>query len=397
MRKVLVVTVGRSDYGIYRQVLERLVRSSCLEYELLVSGAHLSHRGGYTVEEIRADRHPIAAEVPLPDTGNSPHDMSAAMAAAMAGTAAQLSRSRPDLLLTLGDRFEMFAIAAASVPFNIPIGHIHGGELSFGAIDEVFRHAITKMAHLHFPATREYGNRLIQMGEEPWRVTVSGAPGLDNLRLAELPSRSALEEKIGFTLGAGPILVTLHPVSRKPDITEQEIGSLLTILNAVNSQIVFTAPNADSGSSTIRARMHEFCQLHQNSSFVENLGSLNYLAMMREASAVIGNSSSALIEAPSFELPAVNIGSRQDGRTRAANIIDVGSRADEIGSGLARALDPEFRLSLKGLVNPYGDGHAAERIVGTLEAAAWGESLIMKRFFDVQDWNKSITDSMTKS
>jgi UDP-hydrolysing UDP-N-acetyl-D-glucosamine 2-epimerase len=176
----------------------------------------------------------------------------------------------------------------------------------------------------------------------------------------------------------------LHPVSRKPEITEQEIGSLLQVLSTVDTQIVFTAPNADSGSSTIRSRIHEFCQMHKKSSFVENLGSLNYLAMMREASAVVGNSSSALIEAPSFELPAVNIGNRQDGRTRAPNIIDVGSSAEEIGSGLARALDPQFRRSLKGLANPYGDGHAAERIVSRLEAVSWGEDLIMKRFFDVQ-------------
>lgn len=382
MRNILIATVGRSDYGIYRQVMERIDASSKLDYQLIVSGAHLSKKGGHTIDEIRADGRRVAAEVPLPETSSGQAQMAAAMGVAISGTADYLASERPDVLLVVGDRFEMFAIAAATVPFNIPIAHIHGGELSFGAIDDVFRHAITKMSHLHFAATRDYRARIIRMGEEPWRVTVSGAPALDNVRLADLPDRATLEQRFGIPLERAPILVTFHPVTRRLGEAEREVLALLEALRRFDTPIVFTAPNADAGGAFIRVRIEEFCQERSNSFLVESFGALNYLAMLREASALVGNSSSGLIEAPSFMLPTVNIGDRQQGRTRASNVIDVDTTVDEILRGIRTALDPRFRQTLVGLVNPYGDGHAAERIVRILEGTELSDKLVAKKFYD---------------
>lgn len=382
MRSVLVVTVGRSDYGIYRPVMDRMEASSQLNYRLLVSGGHLSQRAGRTVDEIHADGRPIAASVPLPDTLDSQARMAEAMAAAISGTAECLARERPDVILVLGDRFEMFAIAAAAVPFNIPIAHIHGGELSFGAIDDVFRHAITKMAHLHFAATSDYANRIIRMGEEPWRVTVSGAPALDSIRVAKLPGRSELEMRFGISLERAPLLVTFHPVTRHIESAQQDVAAMIAALRQFDVPIVFTAPNVDAGSDVIRRRIDEFCRNRADCFFVESFGALNYLAMLRESAAMLGNSSSGLIETPSFLLPTVNIGDRQQGRTRARNVIDVRATATEIAAGLQTALDPNFRAGLTGLVNPYGDGDAADRIVKVLEEAKLDASLLAKRFYD---------------
>lgn len=382
MRKILVATVGRSDYGVCRPVMNRIAMERGLCYELLVTGAHLSRTSGGTIDEIINDSHAIAGKVHLPDTPGGPRAMAEAMGAAMAGSARLIEEKRPDMLLVLGDRFEMFAVASAAVPFNIPIAHIHGGELSFGAIDEVFRHAITKMAHLHFAATRDYADRIVRMGEEPWRVTVSGAPSLDAIREAQLPDRATLAQRFGIPLDRPPLLVTFHPVTRQPEQTQDQVSALLDALRQVAVPVVLTAPNADAGSNIIRAEYLRFLDEHPDCRLVENFGGLNYLAMLREASAVVGNSSSGLIETPTFKVPTVNIGDRQQGRTRAANVIDVPATANEILGGIREALDPAFRLSLAGLVNPYGDGHAAERIVEVLRSVELGPRLVAKRFYD---------------
>ncbi|MEP9370668.1 UDP-N-acetylglucosamine 2-epimerase [Mesorhizobium sp. KR1-2] len=382
MRKILIATVGRSDYGVCRPVMNRIATESGLCYELLVTGAHLSQASGGTIDEIVNDSRPISGRVPLPETLGGPRPTAEAMGVAMAGSARVFAEKRPDLLLVLGDRFEMFAVASAAVPFNIPIAHIHGGELSFGAIDEVFRHAITKMAHLHFAATMDYADRIVRMGEEPWRVTVSGAPSLDTIREAQLPDPATLAQRFGISLERPPLLVTFHPVTRQPEQALGHVSALLNALRQVDIPVVLTAPNADAGSDIIRAEYLRFLDERADCRLVENFGALNYLAMLREAAAVIGNSSSGLIETPALKVPTVNIGERQQGRTRAANVIDVPTTADEILGGIRKALDPAFRSSLVGLVNPYGDGHAAERIVEVLKSVELGPHLLAKRFYD---------------
>jgi UDP-hydrolysing UDP-N-acetyl-D-glucosamine 2-epimerase len=382
-RNILVITVGRSDYGISRQILDRISETEGLEYSLLVSGAHLSEAGGYTVREIELDNRPISAQVPLPDTHGSAAAMAHAMAAALSGAAAHFSLNRPDIVLVIGDRFEAFAIAAATVPFNLPLAHVHGGEVSFGAIDESFRHAITKMSHVHFAATREYANRIIQMGEEPWRVHLSGAPSLDNLRRAVLPTRDELEERFKLDLHRPPLLVTFHPVTRQMDQARKQIQNLLNALRQFDIPIVITAPNADNGSDLIRAELNQFAAERHSVTLIETFGSLNYLAMLRESAAMIGNSSSGLIETPAFILPTVNIGDRQEGRTRASNVIDVNAETGDIAAGLRKALSPEFRQSLVGLVNPYGQGVASDIIVDVLAKLDVDQRLLSKRFHDL--------------
>jgi UDP-hydrolysing UDP-N-acetyl-D-glucosamine 2-epimerase len=382
VRTILVPTVGRSDFGIGRQIMERIAATPGLRYELLVSGAHLSTASGMTVRELEAEGRPIGGRILLPDSHGSEAATSAAMGVALAGAAAFLSESRPDMMLLIGDRFEMFAIAAAAVPLNIPLAHVHGGEVSFGSTDEVFRHAITKMAHLHFPTTAEYAARIERMGEEPWRVTVAGAPSLDNVRLATLPSRQELSQRFGLPLDEPPLLVTYHPVTRRPGEAERQVEALLGALAQISRPVVITAPNADAGSDVIRREIERFVVQHQRSWLVESFGSLNYLAMLRESAAMVGNSSSGLIETPAFELPTVNIGDRQEGRTRGRNVIDVEASTEAILAGMRQALDPVFRSGLSGMANPYGDGHAAERIVEVLAKVEFGARLIVKRFYD---------------
>lgn len=381
-RNILVVTVGRSDYGICRPILERIEQTDGLGYALLVSGAHLSPRTGNTVEEIEAEARPIAARLTLPETDSGPEAATAAMGVAISAAASIYATRRPDILLVIGDRFEMFALTAAAVPFNIPIAHIHGGELSFGAIDDVFRHSITKMAHLHFAATEDYARRIARMGEEPWRITVSGAPGLDNLHRADLPDRDALARRFGLRLDRPPILITFHPVTRQSGAAVGQVRALLKALACFDHPLVFTAPNADAESDVIRAELSNFVAGRGDAQLVENFGSMFYLAMLRESAAVVGNSSSGLIETPAFALPTVNVGDRQNGRTRAANVIDVPPTEEAITRGITKALDPEFRKSLAGMTNPYGDGHAAVRIVDVLASVPLDQRLLTKRFYD---------------
>lgn len=383
MRRLLIATAGRSDYGIYRPILDEIEADPGLDYALLVTGQHLSAAGGETVKEIEKDGRPIAARVVLPETSSSRTAVAEAMAAALSGTGALLSSEAWDMVVVLGDRFEMFAVTAACVPFNMPIAHIHGGEVSFGAIDDSLRHAITKMAHLHFTATENYARRIRQLGEEDWRIIVSGAPALDTILKAQLPDRATLRKRFALPLDEAPLMVTFHPVTRKFGEAERQTRELLGALEAIDLPVILTAPNADVESDVIRALFSDFLKRRQGRAWlVESFGALNYVAMLREARAAVGNSSSGLIETPGFKLPTVNIGDRQMGRTRAANVIDCAAEADAIEDAIRKAINPEFRASLANMVNPYGDGSAAERIVTTLRDVPIDNLLTSKIFVD---------------
>ena len=384
MRRVGVVTVGRSDWGILRPVVKRIVTEPELDLMLIAAGMHLDQRWGKTVDGIEAEGCEVAHRVACPPRDDSPGGVAEAMGAGIQGFAAVFAAERPDILLVMGDRFEMFAAAVAALPFKIPVAHIHGGELTQGALDDALRHSITKLAHVHFVATDEYAGRVIQMGEEPQRVTVTGAPGLDNIREMELLTTAELQDKLGVRWDMAPLLVTFHPVTLEYEATEYHISELLTALENRAEPLVFTAPNADTGNLVIRRKVVEFAGARDggNRLFIENLGTRDYFSLMACAAAMVGNSSSGIIEAPSFALPVVNIGTRQQGRMRAANVIDVGYGRDEIAATLERAVSPEFRASLRGMENPYGDGRAAQRIVERLKSVELGQSLVMKRFYD---------------
>jgi UDP-N-acetylglucosamine 2-epimerase (non-hydrolysing) len=382
-RRIGVATVARSDWGLYLPVLKRIRDDPELEPVIIAAGTHLADGFGATASEIEADGFSIDHRVETVDEADDPAGVARSMARGTAGFAEVYARAGLDLLLVLGDRFEMHSAVVAAVPFRLPVAHIQGGELTQGAIDDQFRHSITKLAHLHFASTEVYGRRIVQMGEEPWRVLVSGAPAIDNLRERPVLSREELVERVGLALDGSTLLVTYHPVTLEFDRTAEQVEDLLAALETVEADVVVTYPNVDTSGRSIVEQIGAWAEGRERARLVTNLGSQAYLSLMRHAAAMVGNSSSGLIEAASFELPVVNIGTRQDGRLRPANVIDVGYRRSEIEAGLRRALSHEFRESLRGLQNPYGDGRAAERIVAKLKEVELGPSLIVKRFNDL--------------
>lgn len=383
MRTIGVVTVARSDYGIYLPILRLIQADPELRLHLIVSGAHLVPKFGLTVNAIQADGFEIGERIEMLLASDSPEGIGKSIGVGVMGFAQTYARFRPDILLVLGDRFEMHAAVLAAVPFNIPVAHIHGGELTQGAMDDAIRHSLTKLSHLHFVSTPEYARRVAQLGEEAWRITVSGAPSLDNLCAMTLPTREQLEAQFDFPLQPAPLLLTFHPVTLEFEQTEWQTGELLAALDELCLPVIFTMPNADTRNSVIRQHIAEYVRAHSAAWSVENLGTQYYFGVMQFVAAMVGNSSSGIIEAPSFKLPVVNIGTRQTGRARAANVIDVGYARDEIVAAVQRAIAPGFRAALRDLANPYGDGHAAKRIVARLKAVALDDRLIRKVFCDV--------------
>lgn len=383
MRTVGVVTVGRSDYGIYVPVLRRIETDAVLRLHLIVSGMHLSPEFGRTVQMIEADGFVVNDRIEMLMSSDSPEGVAKSIGLGVLGFAQAYGRFRPDILVVLGDRFEMYAAVVAALPFKIPVAHIHGGEVTSGAIDEALRHSMTKLSHLHFVSTAEYARRVTQLGEEPWRVTVSGAPSLDNFRAVRLLSPVELTAKYGLAFDRPPLLVTFHPVTLEYERARWQITELLAALEASGLPIVFTLPNADTAGREIAGVIHAFVSTHPRSSLADNLGTQAYFSLMAVAAAMVGNSSSGIIEAPSFGLPVVNIGSRQDGRVRAANVIDVGYDRDGILRAIEAATRPELRERLRGLPNPYDSGCASGQIVERLKDVVIDDRLLMKRFHDV--------------
>lgn len=383
MRTIGVVTVGRSDYGLYRPILRRIADDTELDAVLYVTGSHLAPELGETVREIERDRHTIAARIESVDDDDAPDAIARSMARVTRGFADAYAARPPDVLLVLGDRYEMHAAAVAALPFGLPVAHIHGGESTEALIDEALRHSITKMSHLHFASTEQYARRIVQMGEEPWRVEVTGAPGIDALLEVEPLTAAELEEEHGVALADTTLLVTYHPVTLEHDRAEERVGELVAALADLDAEIVVTFPNADTRGRTVLRALEALAESRDRVRLVPSLGTRAYASLLRGASAMVGNSSSGIIEAATFRLPVVNVGDRQLGRIRATNVIDVEDDRQAIAAAIARALTPAFRASLEGLRNPYGDGRAAERIVARLRSEELGPKLVVKRFHDL--------------
>ena len=374
-----VVTVGRSDYGIYYSLLRLLENQDGVDLQLIVAGAHLDAKYGNTVEEIEKDGFQIASRVPMPMRGDSRESVADAIGIGVREFTSVYCKIKPDLLLLLGDRYEMWAAGIAALPMLIPVAHIHGGELTFGSIDDAIRHSITKLSHIHFVATAEYARRVRQLGEEPWRVHITGSPVIDSILSAKPTPRSVLEAELGLDLSR-TLLVTYHPVTLE-DNSEGHVKNLLAALSKSGHSLLFTFPNADFGSSEIVRSVKEFVDRNEDAKLVSNLGHHKYHSVQRFVAAMVGNSSSGIIEAASFHLPVVNIGIRQAGRTRPRNVIDVGNSEAEITEGIVKAVSPEFRSSVADLQNPYGDGRAAVRIATVLREVKT-EPLLQKKFMD---------------
>lgn len=375
-RRVAVLTTGRADYGLLYWLLRAVVDDPDLELLLYVTGSHLAPAFGHTVAAIEADGVPIARRVAILEDGPAPADTPGAAAQAMAraltGFSDALAGDRPDVLVLLGDRYEIVPVALACVLHGVPIAHLHGGETTAGALDDLFRHAVTKLATWHFAATEAYRRRIVQMGEAPERVFCFGAPGLDHLHRTPLLSRAELAARLGLPLDAPTALVTYHPVTAEPGRAVAQVDALLAALAAeAPLQAVCTKANADPEGRAINARLEAFGRAHpERVRVVDDLGTLGYLSALAHLELVVGNSSSALIEAPSFARPAVNVGRRQAGRERARNVIDVGNDVEDVRRGIRLARSEAFRASLRGMTNPYagaGDGRVSERIVARLK------------------------------
>lgn len=383
MRSIGVVTVGRSDYGIYIPILKRIQQESDLQLQLFVGGMHLSERFGMSVNMIKADGFPIIDQIKMLAGNDRPQDIAQSIGQGVIGFSKAFVEHRPDILVVLGDRFEMYSAALAALPFNIPVAHIHGGEITKGAIDDSLRHSMTKLSHLHFVSTDVYAKRVIQLGEEPWRVVVSGAPSLDNLDIMQYLSQKELEEILGIDLDQPTLLVTFHPVTLEGDQAENQIDALIAALNQCGLAAIFTMPNADANNRIITEKITAYVNQHPTSKMVDNLGSLRYFSLMKYVKAMVGNSSSGLIEAPSFKLPVVNIGIRQEGRVRAANVIDVPCITESILPAINKAVSTEFHAALKNLDNPYKKAGAAKTIVNKLKSVRIDSNFLTKTFFDL--------------
>jgi UDP-N-acetylglucosamine 2-epimerase len=326
----------------------------------MVSGMHLSPEFGYTVEDIINDGFPVAAKVDMLLSSDRPAGITKSIGLGTLGFAEAYDRLRPDMLLVLGDRFEMMAATLAALPFKIPVAHIHGGELSEGAFDDALRHAITKLSHLHFVATDEYARRV------------------------QLLSSEEFEKKYDISLDQPPLLVTFHPVTLEYEQTQWQVGELLTALDNFERPMIFTLPNADTKGRIIIQMIADFVGRKPYRWRLDNFGTQGYFSLMSLSAAMVGNSSSGLIEAPSFELPVVNIGRRQQGRIRAANVIDVDYKHEDIIPGIKEAISPKFKKKLSGMRNPYRSGSASKKIVERLKAVDLNENLIVKRFHDLE-------------
>lgn len=383
MRTIGVVTVARSDYGYYLPILQRILVEPDLRLSLIVAGMHLSPEFGLTVKAIEADGFEIAERVEMLVSGDTPAAIAKSIGLGVMSFGQAYAHLKPDLLLLLGDRFEMLAAGVAMLPFATPIGHIAGGESTEGLIDEAIRHALTKMSHLHFVSSARYRERVIQMGEEPWRVITSGAPSLDNLRAINFMSPEEIERLIGLTLQPSSLLVTFHPVTLEHENIAAHVTELLTALDASGLPVIFTYPNADTQKHLIIKEIEQYVGTHQQSRLVVNLGTRAYFSLMKYVLALVGNSSSGIIEAASLGLPVVNIGNRQRGRIHDRNVVDVPCERTAILSAIRQVASPEFRQSIADLENPYGDGHAAEKIVQVLCSIPLDRKLVMKHFHDV--------------
>ncbi len=388
-RKICVVTTSRSDFGLLRELLKCIHADPALRLQVVASGMHLSPEFGLTVREIEAEGFRPDKKVDMRLTGGSGLANAQSIGLGLEGFANALAELKPAIVVLLGDRFELFAPAIAALMLRIPITHIHGGERSEGAIDESVRHAITKMASLHFPATESYRRRIIQMGEAPERVFNFGAPGLDQIYKQPLLTRTELEQELGLSLQHPASLVTYHPATHDPGSVDTQVRQLVGAIKASRVNAVFTMANADAQGARINAQLRAVCKQNPGRFRWEpHLGHSRYLSCLKHFALMVGNSSSGLTEAPSFRIPVVNIGDRQRGRVRAANVIDVPCSRAAILRGIKRALSPRFRASLRDMHNPYDryqDGRASERIKDILKNVQLSEDLLKKSFHDLTE------------
>ncbi len=377
-RQIAVITTSRADYGHLYWPLRDLSENENVDLKIIALGSHLSPEFGNTFQEIVNDGFAIDSRIECLLSSDSDVGMAKTIGLATLSLADELGQMRPDLLLLIADRYEMLAPASVALALRIPIAHIEGGEVSEGAIDDAVRNALTKMSHIHFTSTYAARERVIAMGEEEWRVHRAGAPSLDHLRRRTLLSREQVEEQLALNLRTPTILVAYHPMTIARD-TLQEADALFAALENLTDQILFCYPNADAGSRALIDQTKSFIERRGHGKIFTNLNSVTYLSLLRQVDMLVGNSSSGIMESASFSLPTVNVGLRQQGRERARNLLDAEAHPRAILEAVRTARTAEFRDSLRGMVNPYGEGFASETIVRVLTSVPLSQKLLMKR------------------
>ena len=382
-RKICVITGTRAEYGLMRWVMQGIKDDPELTLQVIATGMHLSPEFGLTYREIEKDGFQIDRKVEMLTSSDTPVGIAKSMGLGLIGFADALNELSPDLIVVLGDRFEIFVAVAAALVARMPVAHLHGGETTEGAFDEALRHSITKMSHLHFVAAEEYRKRVIQLGEQPERVYRVGGLGVDNVKRLQLFDRAELEASIDFQLGAKSLMITFHPVTLETSTAEDQMAELLAALAELkDTQLIFTMPNADTGGRNLIKMVQQFVAKHPNARDYTSLGQLHYLSCIAHVDGVVGNSSSGLTEVPSFKKGTINIGDRQRGRLQALSVINCEPVRESIATALGILYSTSFQLSLGKVRNPYGEGGASEKVVATLRQHEI-DHILKKKFHDL--------------
>ena len=383
-RKICIVTGTRAEYGLLRWLMEGIRETPGLELQVIATGMHLSPEFGLTYRKIEKDGFSIDRKVEMLLSSDTPSGLAKSMGLGLIGFGDALQELQPNIMLVLGDRFELFAAVAAAMVARIPVAHLHGGESTEGAFDEAIRHSITKMSHLHFVAAEEYRKRVIQLGEHPERVFLVGSLGIDNIKKLDLLDRPELETALEFKLGLKNLLITFHPVTLENESSAMQMTELLAALETLeDTHLIFTMPNADTDGRVLIEIIDQFVAKHPNARSYTSLGQLRYLSCIRHVDGVVGNSSSGLIEVPSFAKGTINIGDRQRGRLKADSVIDCGPEQESIAAALRKLYSKEFQLALGRVQNPYGEGGASKKIVKILQDHPL-DSILKKPFHNLE-------------
>ena len=383
-RKICVVTGTRAEYGLLYWLMKEIESDVDLELQIIVTGMHLSPEFGETYHQIETDGFTISKKVDMLLSSDSEAGITKSIGLGIIGFADVFDNLQPDLLVVLGDRFEIFSAVSSAMVSKVPVAHLHGGETTEGAFDEYIRHAITKMSHLHFTATEEYRNRVIQLGEQPDQVFNVGGLGIDNINKLTLLSKSDFEKAINFKLGARNLLVTFHPVTLERYTSKAQFQALLGVIDELEDiNVIFTKANADTDGRVINTMIDDYVAQHDNTCVFTSMGQLNYLSALQFVDAVVGNSSSGLLEAPSFKVGTIDIGDRQKGRIKASSVISCEPNRDSIKSAFSRLYSRDFKNMLKSVKNPYGVGGASKEIKKIIKRTNFNK-VLKKTFYNAQ-------------
>ncbi len=384
-RKVCVITGTRAEYGLLLWVMQGIKEDTELTLQIIATGMHLSPEFGFTYREIEQDGFKIDRKIEMLTSSDTSVGITKSMGLGMIGFADALNELKPDLIVVLGDRFEIFAAVSAALVARIPVAHIHGGEATEGLIDEAIRHSITKMSHLHFVAAEEYRQRVIQLGENPERVFLVGGLGIDNIKHLKLLDRTELESAINFKLGQKNLLITFHPVTLDVGTAAEQMEELLVALDTLNeTHLIFTLPNADTDGRILINMIEQYVKNRSNACVFTSLGQKRYLSCVYYVDGVVGNSSSGLAEVPSFRKGTINIGDRQRGRIQTESVINCEPNRQDIKAAMEKLYDQDFQTRLKDVKNPYGEGGASEKTVKVISSISLDE-ILKKRFYNLGD------------